>query len=106
MGEKKGAGMGGMLGVLALMMILLICCGGPLVVALVGTAGIGAVLAGAAKYWIVSGILLIAGMGGGIMWARGRGRRRADCCTSDDRGHNDTSCCHPPFHEPNARKMQ
>jgi len=45
----------GVWAILPLLIMPLICCGGPALVALLGATGIGAVFAGITKYWIVGG---------------------------------------------------
>ncbi len=89
----------GVWSILLLLIMPLICCGGPALVALLGATGIGAVFAGITKYWIVGGMLLVIAGIVSVLFVRGRHRRSMDCCVPRQDHHRDMDCCSPkPSH--------
>jgi len=58
-------------GILALLFVPLLCCGGPAIVGLLGASGIGAIWAGFARSWMIGGVLaIIALVTGALVWRR------------------------------------
>lgn len=65
-------------GVVGILLLPLLCCGGPLLLALLGTTSLGAVFAGAGKDWLLGGALAVLAILAGVVLVR-RMRHRTSC---------------------------
>ncbi|MCY0903011.1 MAG: hypothetical protein OWU32_12665, partial [Firmicutes bacterium] len=52
--EPQTQGIGGW-GLVGLLLLPLLCCGGPALIGLLGASGVGLLIAGAARDWILAG---------------------------------------------------
>lgn len=75
--EPKTEGVGGW-GLIALLLVPLLCCGGPALIGLIGASGIGLLIAGAARDWILAGGLFALALASTI-FVLTRRRRKASC---------------------------
>lgn len=77
--EPQTQGVGGW-GLVGLLVLPLLCCGGPALIGLMGASGVGLLIAGAARDWILAGGLIALALATTI-FALSRRRRKA-CCKS------------------------
>lgn len=71
-------------GIVGILLLPLLCCGGPLLFALLGATSLGAVFAGTGRAWLLGGVLLaLALVAGGILVRRMRHHAACDfnCCS-------------------------
>lgn len=115
--EKDHKGAWGMVGIL---LLPLLCCGGPLLFALLGTTSLGAVFAGVGKDWLLGGVLAVLAIVAGVVLVR-RMRHRTSCAVDgmgvmkkEFRAQHQADapsrpmamdCCAPPPNAPEQTKL-
>ncbi|MFP5116096.1 mercury transporter [Bacillaceae bacterium C204] len=78
------------------MSLNLLCCGGPLLLASLGATGIGAIIAGVTKSWVLYGIFGVIAVFLTIMTLRKFQKGKTDCCSPTSFEKSEKSqCCIP-----------
>lgn len=75
--EPQTQGVGGW-GLIGLLLLPLLCCGGPALIGVLGASGVGLLIAGAARDWLLAGGLFALALATAI-FALSRRRRKASC---------------------------
>lgn len=102
--DKKKSGDGwGILGVLGILILPLLCCGGPFILAALGATGLGATLAAFTKNWVLGGILLI--LASIILFILiKRSRKSVKCKPNSLQKSKNTECCSNPTELDNQKE--
>ncbi|WCK52983.1 mercury transporter [Aneurinibacillus sp. Ricciae_BoGa-3] len=97
MDEKKTNTGWGILGAIAALILPLLCCGGPLLLAGLGASGVGAALSGVVKNWVLGAMFVVMAIAIIAMVTRRKSRKGMDCCTPPlFKNTKKSDCCTPP----------
>ncbi|QRF24294.1 hypothetical protein FY534_12165 [Alicyclobacillus sp. TC] len=79
MEDKKNGSWWSVLGILSLLIVPLICCGGPLIAGILGATGVGLFITGFLKNWLLAGVIGIVLVMGIVIFVKQRNKRKAAC---------------------------
>lgn len=102
MDKKESGSRWGLLGVFGALTLPILCCGGPILIAALGT-GLGSAFAGVMKNWVLGGILAVLTIAIVTMMFR-KSRKGVDCSQTLLKNTGKDDCCTPPINLVNRPK--